>query len=134
MKYLPLVNLNPQDVSSALWNISRPDSDTNQTKLYCSWITHPETGQHALSFIEDDTQPVHPDSDTNIDNLCNMISFLITDEEKELLSNILKESKGGRVNVVSVLPVLFQNALISEEQAILDGWFPELLEFEDVSF
>lgn len=126
MKYLPLIYIKPEDVSSALWKISRPDSDTNQTKLYCSWITHPETGQHALSFIEDDTQPIHPEADQAIAAFVGLVRPIVGEAEADALQTTLTNAKGSRVNVLELLPPTISANLITPEQAQEAGWFIDL--------
>ena len=123
MIYLPLTQLPPQAISSALWAISRPDSETKGTRLYCGWITHPETGQHALTLDPTDTQPIHPEADLAIAQLVGGLTPFATEQEIDLLTESLVNAKGGRINVVDMLPASLSANLMDQQTAEADGWF-----------
>jgi hypothetical protein len=122
MIYLPLA-LPPETISSALWAISRPDAESKGTRLYCGWITHPETGQHALTLDPTDTQPIHPDADLAIAQLVGGLTSFATAQEIDLLTESLINAKGGRINVVDMLPATISANLMTHETAEANGWF-----------
>ena len=122
MIYLPLA-LPPETISSALWAISRPDAESKGTRLYCGWITHPETGQHALTLDPTDTQPIHPDADLAIAQLVGGLTPFATAQEIDLLTESLINAKGGRINVVDMLPATLSANLMTHETAEANGWF-----------
>jgi hypothetical protein len=123
MIYLPLTALPPEAISSALWAISRPDAESKGTRLYCGWITHPETGQHALTLNPDDTQPIHPESDLAIAQLVGGLTPFATAQEIDQLTESLTNAKGGRINVVDMLPASLSANLLDQQTAEADGWF-----------
>ena len=125
MRLLPLTHLPPATVSAALWALSRPDAGEQDTRFYCGWITHPQTGQHALTLAETDTQPIHPNADPAIDALVSALRPIVGDTQADALHATLTAAKGTRLSVVNALPPALQAALITQEQANADGWFPE---------
>jgi hypothetical protein len=122
MIHLPLTALPPEAISSALWAISRPDAESKGTRLYCGWITHPETGQHALTLNPDDTQPIHPEADLAIAQLVGGLTPFTTEQEIDLLTESLINAKGGRINVVDMLPITLQNHLLTQADIEEAGW------------
>lgn len=125
MRLLPLTHLPPAAVSAALWALSRPDSEQHTTRLYCGWLTHPTTGQHALTLAESDTQPIHPAADASIAGLVSALRPIVGDAQADALSAALLAARGTRINVISALPPALQSALITEQAARAAGWFPE---------
>ena len=129
MKYL-IININgisnealAQGLSAALWNITRPDKGANETQFYCVWVHNADNTLCALCLPEDDTQPIHLNSENNITELCDAIAGNITEQEKIDLNTFLMESRGNRINIVSSLPQTLQNVLMTEEQMKAYGFF-----------
>ncbi len=122
---LPLSNLPPQAVSAAIWALSRPDAESNATRYYCGWITHPTTGQHALTLTPGDTQPIHPQADTAIAQFVGALRPIVGDTEADALHALLHWHKGGRVDVLQALPPTLAAHLLTPEQAQAAGWYPE---------
>lgn len=125
MVYLPLTHLPAATVSAAVWALSRPDADANATRLYCGWIAHPETNQHALTLDPEDTQPIHPNADLPIAQIVGALRPLVGDVEADALQAHLTQAKGGRVNVVDMLPPTLSQNLLTAEQATAAGWFEQ---------
>ena len=124
MRLLPLTQLPPAAVSAALWALSRPDAGEQDTRYYCGWITHPETGQHALTLAESDTQPIHPQADASIAALVSALRPIVGDVQADALHTTLTAARGTRLNVINALPPALQASLITQEQAEAAGWFP----------
>ena len=123
MRILPLTHLPPEAVSHAIWELSRPDADANATQYYCGWITHPQTGQHALTLTEGDTQPIHPHADTAIAQFVGAVRPIVGDTEADALQALLMDARGGRINLIDALPPTLSQNLLTREQADESGWF-----------
>lgn len=122
--YLPLTTLPPENVSMALWALSRPTLQSETVKFYCGWQTHPETAQKALRLPVGDTRPVHPQADIPIANLVGAVTPFCPPSEVNAFEADLIEHKGSRINIVESLPPTFAATLLTHEQMIAAGWFP----------
>lgn len=125
MIYLPLTTLQPAQVSTALWALSRPDYDANSTHYYCGWITHPTTGQHALTLNEADTQPIHAQADVPIAYLVTALRPIVGDAQADVLQLALTTAKGGRINIVESLPQTLKSVLLTHDDIVAGGWIDD---------
>ena len=128
MIYLPLSTLPPRQVSRALWALSRPTLQSEPTKEYCGWVEHSQSGQMALALRVGDTQPVHPQADIPIANLVAAVTPFCPPSEVEAFEADLIAHKGKRINIVEALPPTFADTLLTHEQMVSAGWFPDEVE------
>jgi len=105
--------------------LSRPDAQDNDTQFYCGWITHPTTDQKAIALDRLDTQPIHADAEPAIDALTQGLAPFLPANELTALQSALMDARGGRINIVDILPTTFTDSLLTRDQAEFAGWFPK---------
>ncbi len=111
-------------VSHELWMLARPRgvSDSETSQYFCGVQIHSD-GRIAIGPL-DGTQPVHADADEL--SFGALIGAAITEEEEASIISAISESKGGSIDVLSLIeasPSLSPN-LRTYEQLKADGWFP----------
>jgi hypothetical protein len=104
MKYLPTGTDNLDygwALSAAIWSMTRPEKAPEDTQYYGIPRVHPDNGIVFLPIDPNDTQPVHPDCDPTV--LASLLT-IVPEEETAATTAAIIESKGGSVNVWSLIP------------------------------
>lgn len=110
-----------QAMSAALWALAVPNA-TGTTRYAVGWITHPTTGDVALSIPDAYTQRVAPDAD-----IAAFVSALpIPQQEQDDLSAVLEAARGSTLTVAELLPPTLQANALTDAEADAAGWFSEI--------
>lgn len=110
-----------QAMSAALWSLAVPNA-TGTTRYAVGWITHPTTGDVALSIPDTYTQRVAPDAD-----ITAFVSALpIPQQEQDDLAAMLEAARGNTLTVTELLPPTLQANALTDAEADAAGWFPEV--------
>jgi len=110
-----------QAMSAALWSLAVPNA-TGTTRYAVGWITHPTTGDVALSIPDTYAQRVAPDADIAV-----FVSALpIPQQEQDDLLAVLEAARGSTLTVVELLPPTLQANALTDAEADAAGWFSEI--------
>ncbi len=110
-----------QAMSSALWSLAVPNA-TGTTRYAVGWITHPTTGDVALSIPDTYTQRVAPDAD-----IAAFVAALpIPQDEADALTATLEAARGETLTMAQFLPPTLQANALTDAEADAAGWFPEM--------
>lgn len=110
-----------QAMSAALWALAVPHA-TATTRYAVGWITHPQSGDVALSIPDTYAQRVAPDAD-----IAAFVSALpIPQQEQDDLSAVLEAARGSTLTVAELLPPTLQANALTDAEADAAGWFPEI--------
>lgn len=110
-----------QAMSAALWSLAVPNP-TGTTRYAVGWITHPQSGDVALSIPDTYTQRVSPDAD-----IATFVSALpIPQQEQDDLLAVLEAARGSTLTVVELLPPTLQANALTDAEADAAGWFSEI--------
>ena len=110
-----------QAMSAALWSLAVPNA-TGTTRYAVGWITHPTTGDVALSIPDTYTQRVAPDAD-----IAAFVALLpIPQGERDDLSATLEAARGDELTVSELLPPTLAAHALTDSEADAAGWFPEM--------
>ncbi len=106
-------------VSEAMWLLARP-SATGSTRYAVGWITHPTTGDVALT-LGDYTQRVDLDADVD----AYVAGLPIPQDEQDSVRDTLNAARGSRLTVDELMPPALAANLRTREEMDADGWFAE---------
>lgn len=130
---MPYLLANPavaEDLNRAIMRLLRPSHLRNgyTTDLYCTMLTHPETGYMALVLPEQETVPVHIEADGA--ELNAVMSIFVSDGavsqlEADGLAAALVSLGGQRVSILDFVPPSWSPYVLNKEQMEEGGWFPE---------
>lgn len=112
-------------ISHELWMLARPRgiSDNETSQFFCGVFEHPVNGQVAIGPL-DGSHPIHTAAKEEL--FTETITGAITAGEKASFNEAIHSSKGGRLDIMSLLgasPSLSNN-LRTREQLETQGWFP----------
>jgi hypothetical protein len=110
-----------QAMSAALWALAVPHV-TATTRYAVGWITHPATGDVALSIPDTYRQRV----DVNADTAAFVMSLPVPQLERDALEATLEAARGGEpLTVADLLPPTLAAATLTDAEADAAGWFGE---------
>jgi len=112
-------------ISHELWMLARPRgiSDNEASQFFCGVFEHPTSKQVAIGPL-DGNHPIHIAANEEL--FTETITGAITAGEKASFNGAIHSSKGGRLDIMSLLvasPSLSNN-LRTREQLETEGWFP----------
>lgn len=133
MKYLILTQPNidyAKAVSGAIWQARYPDevrAGDEQTQYYCGWITHPISGDVAITF-PDEPLKVHPMR--KLQPLVDIIKTPLPENEKQAIQdhfdNLFPREEGDPpLTIENVLPSLYSDNLKTRQEMGYLNWFSE---------
>ena len=117
-------------ISSMIWSIGRPEQTRTEqygTKYYCGWITHPTNSLVAFEMPTDD-EYIHPECDPT----AIAEGLPISAEEKAMFISDMTNAKGTRVQPSSLIPSSLVSNILTIDEAIVDGWYPDRVEIEEI--
>lgn len=131
MKYLILTQPSieyAKAVSGAIWQARYPDEvrdGDEATHYYCGWIVHPQSGDVALAF-PDENLIVHPMR--KLQPLVDIIKAPLPENEKQAIQdhfdNLFPREEGDPpLTIENVLPSLYAGNLKTHAQMDALGWF-----------
>lgn len=133
---MPYLLANPsyaEQLNRSIMRLLRPEHlrDEKYTDLYCTMVTHPETGYMALVLPESETVPVHIEASG--DELKALMSIFVADgavsqAEADGLADALLALGGQQVQIIDFVPPSWSPFILTKEQMDADGWFPEIEE------
>jgi len=110
-----------QAMSAALWALAVPNA-TGATRYAVGWITHPTTGDVALSIPDTYRQRVAPSAD-----IAAFVALLpIPQGERDDLAATLEAARGNTLTVAQLLPPTLAAHALTDAEADAAGWFPEM--------
>ena len=121
-------------VSHELWMLSRPRSYSGGeiSQYYCGTLKHPGETKVAIGPI---TSDIHIHVYANVKDFVTLIEFAITDDERQLFSNVINSARSNKVNIVDIVtgaaPSLIDNFRTKEEMEA-EGWFEQPVEEVEV--
>lgn len=106
-------------MSAALWALARPTSG-GATAYAVGWMTHPQSGDVALSIPGTYTQRVAPDAD-----IAAFVAALnLPEDEASALTDTLAAARGGApLTVADWLPPALAARALTDVEANAAGWF-----------
>ena len=130
---MPYLLANPavaEELNRSIMRMLRPAHLRNgyTTDLYCSMMTHPQTGYMALVLPEQETVPVHIEADGAELNAVMSIFVndgAVTQEEADGLAAALASLGGNTIDILDFIPSSWAPFVLTKEQMEADGWFAE---------
>ena len=130
---MPYVLVNPahaEQLNRSIMRLLRPEHLRGgyTTDLYCSMVTHPDTGYMALNLPDTETVPIHIEAKG--EELAAMLQIFVDDaamtqEEMDGITGALMELGGQQVAVVDFIPASWSAYVLTKDQMDADGWFPD---------
>lgn len=121
MKYLILKTPSiayAKAISRFIYGISVP-AFNEITLYYCSWIEHPNNGDVALIFPDNDTLSISTEANPIL--LVDIIRAAITEDEAIILENLIMNNQS--INPIEHIPASLAGNIKTQEQMDVDGWF-----------
>lgn len=129
MIYVLASTQHAEQLSRSIMRLLRPTHlrDERWTDLYCSVLTHPETGDSALALPDDEAVPIHPEASG--EELAAVLETFVADgavlpAEAAGIVAAVRANLGLRVRVADFIPPSWSANVMSAEQMAAAGWFP----------
>ena len=121
------------DFNRSLMRLMRPAHlrDGYTTDKYTTQHIHPVTGYAALAMPEQQTVPIHIESDGA--ELSAMLDIFVADaaltqEEADAIRDQVIQVAGQSVSILDFVPPSWSAFVLTQEQMDADGWFPSVEE------
>jgi hypothetical protein len=130
MPYVLAAPQHAEQLSRSIMRLLRPSHlrEENWTDLYCSVLTHPTSGQTALALPDEETVPIHVES--NGAELAALLAVFVADgaltqPEADGIAAAVQANAGQLVRVADFIPPSWAAWTLTHEQMVAGGWFPE---------
>jgi hypothetical protein len=130
MPYVLTAPQHAEQLSRSIMRLLRPSHlrEENWTDLYCSVLTHPTSGQTALALPDEETVPIHVESDGA--ELAALLAVFVADgaltqPEADGIVAAVQAHAGQKVRVADFIPPSWAAWTLTHEQMVDGGWFPE---------
>lgn len=131
MIYVLVASQHAEQLSRSLMRLLRPSHlrEEDWTDLYCGVVRHPSSGQTALELPEQETVPIHIESDGA--ELSALLAVFVQDsalsqQEADGITSAASAMAGQRVRVADFIPPSWSQWVLTRAQADAAGWFPPL--------
>jgi len=113
---------NAEQISRIAWRDLRQRPETTVTTHWRSWITHPTTGDTALSIDTEEVFPIKPDADAS--ELVTLFEAA-TSEEQQNMADAVIAARGASAKVGDLLGLssAIVGNLKTRDEMEADGWF-----------
>jgi hypothetical protein len=129
MIYVLAAPQHAEQLSRSIMRLLRPSHlrGDGWTDLYCSVLTHPTSGQTALALPDEETVPIHVESDGA--ELAALLAVFVADEaltqqEADGIAAAVQANAGQLVRVADFIPPSWAAYVLTHEQMDAAGWFP----------
>jgi hypothetical protein len=130
MPYVLTAPQHAEQLSRSIMRLLRPSHlrEENWTDLYCSVLMHPTSGQTALALPDEETVPIHVESDGA--ELAALLAVFVADgaltqPEADGIAAAVQANAGKLVRVADFIPPSWAAYVLTHEQMDAGGWFPE---------
>jgi hypothetical protein len=130
MPYVLTAPQHAEQLSRSIMRLLRPSHLRAEgwTDLYCSVLTHPTSGQTALALPDEETVPIHVESDGA--ELAALLAVFVADgaltqPEADGIAAAVQAHAGQLVRVADFIPPSWAAWTLTHEQMVAGGWFPE---------
>ena len=128
MIYVLAAPQHAEQLSRSIMRLLRPTHlrDERWTDLYCSVLTHPETGQSALALPEGETVPIHQEASG--DELAAVLGAFVADgavlpAEADGIVAAVRANAGQRIRIADFIPPSWSVNVLTQSQMDAAGWF-----------
>jgi hypothetical protein len=130
MPYVLAAPQHAEQLSRSIMRLLRPSHlrEEGWTDLYCRVLTHPTSGQTALALPDEETVPIHAESDGA--ELAALLAVFVSDgalsqPEADGIVAAVQANAGRKVRVADFIPPSWSEWTLTHEQMVAGGWFPE---------
>jgi hypothetical protein len=129
MPYVVVWPQHAEQLNRSIMRLLRPSHlrGDGWTDLYCGMVTHPTLGYKALCLPDNETVPLHVESDGA--ELAAMMEVFVADqaitqEEANGIVGAVQAMSGQRVRIADFIPPSWSGNVFTAEEMQEQGWFP----------